>query len=341
MAGRAQLIDQLDSATEMLRLSHGDAEPSLPPKRLRQLMEQAVLHQYGKFQRPEQLELKFESLLEDIRAVVIPNVLRATLGGHSGNVKCIDFDRLRADKLWSGSSDATVRVWDVINGTESACFRGHKSRVWDVSSFPSGKGVSASADATLKVWDPNSESCVDTLLGHESDVYSVQVHPGGNHVVSCGYDKTVRLFDARRSKQVRLLEGHELAVSKVVFNSYGNLIFSGSKDCCVKVWDIGSGTCVNTIAAQFAEISSIDVNDTCDQIIVATKSNANVLLDLRMNRVLRRLRGHQNSTLHFVQASFGPARGFVSGGSEVSVPALPRGQLKCAIVSKILPVRLR
>jgi WD40 repeat protein len=83
-----------------------------------------------------------------------------------------------------------------------------------------------------------------------------------------------------------------------------------------QVWDVTSGLCVSTIDEQFAEISGLDINQSGDQLVIATKSNTNILLDLRMNRVLRRFRGHQNSTLHFVGVQFGPAPGFLTGGSE-------------------------
>eukprot|EP00038_Savillea_parva_P013481 m.211015 g.211015 ORF g.211015 m.211015 type:complete len:527 (-) comp25348_c0_seq1:30-1610(-) len=315
MSARARLVEQLNAAVGM-RLPRHDADETVPPRRLRQLMSQAIEHQLASLRLRGVAEIKFDTLMLDMRAVVIPNALRATLSGHTGNVKSAVFDHRDPTLLISGSSDATVRTWNAATGEEMATLRGHTSRVWEVDSLPSGPCVSASADSTLRLWNPANGVCSSVIHGHESDVYTVRAHPGGDHIVSGGYDTTVRLHDVRTSAQVRLFEGHDLGVSQAMFNHFGNLIFSGSKDCQVKVWDVTSGLCVSTIAEQFAEVSGLDISPSGDQLVVATKSNTNILLDLRTNRVLKRFRGHQNSTLHFIRVRFGPAPGFLTGGSE-------------------------
>jgi WD40 repeat protein len=84
---------------------------------------------------------------------------------------------LSCDRLVSGSSDSTVRVWDVVEGVEVATLRGHTSRVWEVDTLPSGRCVSASADGTVRVWDPETRACAAVVSGHESDVYVPHPHP--------------------------------------------------------------------------------------------------------------------------------------------------------------------
>ena len=82
------------------------------------------------------------------------------------------------------------------------------------------------------------------------------------------------------------------------------------------VSNLASGLCISTFSGEFAEITGVDINELGDQLIFATKSSTNVLMDMRMKRVLKRFRGHQNSTRHFVDVSFGPAPGLLVGGSE-------------------------
>ena len=72
--------------------------------------------------------------------------------GHAGNVKCVDF--VGDDGKWivSGSSDNTVRIWDLETASVISVLEGHASRIWDVSSMKSGGRVaSASGDGTVKV----------------------------------------------------------------------------------------------------------------------------------------------------------------------------------------------
>lgn len=116
------------------------------------------------------VEINFDTLLRDMSAVVIPNALRQTLEGHTGNVKSVAFDRHTRSHLISGSSDSTVRVWDVGNGEEVRVLKGHTSRVWEVDSLPSGMYVSASADSTVRLWAPADGSCASVIDTHEGDV---------------------------------------------------------------------------------------------------------------------------------------------------------------------------
>ncbi|MCI4627172.1 MAG: hypothetical protein L3V56_14585, partial [Candidatus Magnetoovum sp. WYHC-5] len=57
-------------------------------------------------------------------------------------------------KVLSGSSDNTLKLWDVETGKEEKEFVGHKDAVRSCSYSPDGKKVlSGSDDKTLKLWD--------------------------------------------------------------------------------------------------------------------------------------------------------------------------------------------
>ena len=120
------------------------------------------------------------SLLEDYTSFVIPNAVGATLTGHQGNVKCIEFIGEEGKKIVSGSSDNTLRIWDTASAQCLDVLQGHRSRIWDLSTTHQGDFVaSASGDSTVKIWNLNNAraNCVTTLNGHAGDVYSVRYHP--------------------------------------------------------------------------------------------------------------------------------------------------------------------
>jgi WD40 repeat protein len=113
-------------------------------------------------------------------------------------------------------SDGTIKIWEAETGACLHNLLGHTSRVWDVSSAPSGLFLaSASGDATAmvpsrlqlhtphlhvlprrslvtcrfssslslslsKLWDLGRQAVVSTktFKGHEGDVYTVHFHPG-------------------------------------------------------------------------------------------------------------------------------------------------------------------
>ena len=56
--------------------------------------------------------------------------------------------------LASGSTDETIKLWDVATGKELATLKGHKTRVCSVAFSPDGKTLaSGSDDQTIKLWD--------------------------------------------------------------------------------------------------------------------------------------------------------------------------------------------
>ena len=55
--------------------------------------------------------------------------------------------------LFSGSSDKTIKIWNLENGKLVNTLRGHSDTVWCISISHDGKIlVSGSFDKTIKIW---------------------------------------------------------------------------------------------------------------------------------------------------------------------------------------------
>lgn len=74
----------------------------------------------------------------------------------------------------SGSRDATLRVWDIIQGRCLHTLVGHLAAVRCVQ-YDGKLVVSGAYDYMVKVWRPETEECLHTLQGHTNRVYSLQV----------------------------------------------------------------------------------------------------------------------------------------------------------------------
>ncbi|ETO14539.1 ribosome assembly protein 4 (RSA4) [Reticulomyxa filosa] len=118
--------------------------------------------------------------------------------------------------ICSGSSDKTIRIWDIETTKQLTLFKGHENCVYGVKYASNGLGTIG---------------CSNTIL-------------------SGSEDKSVRLWDIRSSKQIQVFNGHKgivwaveyspfaVANSEIYFNS--NVICSGSSDNTIRFWDIRS-----------------------------------------------------------------------------------------------------
>ena len=66
------------------------------------------------------------------------------------------------NKLFSGSNDSTIRVWDADTHAHVATLEGHTSSVWCLTIYKN-KLFSGSIDHTIRVWDADTHTHVATL----------------------------------------------------------------------------------------------------------------------------------------------------------------------------------
>jgi hypothetical protein len=85
-----------------------------------------------------------------------------TLLGHTSGVLSLAF---ADEKLFSGSFDHTIRVWDVHTGTCLDTLLGHTDTV-KCFTFAVGKLISGSRDGHIKVWDLQTLECLYTFRRH-------------------------------------------------------------------------------------------------------------------------------------------------------------------------------
>jgi ketosteroid isomerase-like protein len=98
--------------------------------------------------------------------------------------------------LASGSTDNTIKLWDVASGSELRTLRGHSYYIYSVTFSPNGRYLaSGSGDHTIKLWDVASGSELRTLSGDQSWVNSVAFSPDGRYLASGSGDKTIKLWN--------------------------------------------------------------------------------------------------------------------------------------------------
>lgn len=137
----------------------------------------------------------------------------------------------------SGSSDGTIQLWNVANGTHLRTLKGHTEMVRTLAFLPDDKTlVSGSDDDTLRMWDTNTGRMLRKLSGHSNDVKSVTFSRDGKMLASGSKDASVRLWDAETGRFLPTLRGHFWEIEAVAFSPDSKTVLSAD-DSNILLWD--------------------------------------------------------------------------------------------------------
>lgn len=171
--------------------------------------------------------------------------LAFTFSLHTKDVNCLAFGP-NSRTLASGSSDKTVRLWDIETGEESpgSPLNGHGYHVCACAFSPFGTLLAtASTDCTVWLWDTKSNEKITTLEGHRGSVRTCVFSPDALLLASGSADETVCLWSIRTKKLVRRIEGFESSVMACSFTPDNLYVIAGLSNGEVGVWDVQSGLC--------------------------------------------------------------------------------------------------
>jgi len=210
---------------------------------------------------------------------------------HTDSVNSVFVSRLdigqgegEKDYLFTGSSDDTVKMWDINatandNGLVDTSMRTFSEHIDSVNSvfvsrldIGQGEGekdylFTGLSDGTVKMWDinatANDNGVVDTSMrtfsGHSywvGEVYSVFV--SGDYLFTGSEDTTAKMWDISTGYLKKTFEGHSRFVYSVFVS--GDYLFTGSRDNTAKMWNISTGDEVRTFSGHSSAVRSVFVS---------------------------------------------------------------------------------
>ncbi|MCJ1381695.1 hypothetical protein MMC17_004806 [Xylographa soralifera] len=161
--------------------------------------------------------------------------------------------------LLNGGKDGSVRVWDIISGTQLRTLQGHSSLIHSLywAQYPNHRAkhyaASGSVDGQIRSWDVDSGHCIHVLLGHEATVYRLEVRY--NILVSTSSDCTARVWCLGTGKCLFTLRGHSRPVMSLVVE--GERVITAGLDGEVRIWSLADGSLIALLARHTSPISNI------------------------------------------------------------------------------------
>ena len=174
--------------------------------------------------------------VENVLREVLGQIGGLTLTGHTDPVRILAFSQ---DSRWlaSGSSDRTLRLWDMQQPqVEQVVLGGYGSNITTMAFSPNGRWLASGSsdpfieDDTVQLWDvqnPKAEPMV--LYGHQGPISTLAFSPNGRWLASGSMDGTIRLWDVQQPEaEPMVVDGNEGYIANLIFSLDGHWLASGS-----------------------------------------------------------------------------------------------------------------
>ncbi len=217
----------------------------------------------------------------------MPTILKR-LTGHTEAINAI---KITPDGkiAFSGSSDKSCVLWDLVNGKILKILVGHKREVRAVSITPDGRfAISGSFDKNCILWDLASGKAINTFTGD----------PGGDlvNVVALGGRRGCesQVLSVLSGEALRNYQGHKEAIWSISISADGKRFLSGAWDGTCILWDIVGCRILKVLTGFNSCISAISMTPDSREAIIGCNNGSSILWDLETGQTLQNLVGHSD-----------------------------------------------
>ena len=171
-----------------------------------------------------------------------------SLIGHTEHIWSLTFSS-DGTRLFSGSSDNTVRLWDVELAEEIATLPFEKPRTSPALALSGCETVIAGGMyGEICLWCAEKLIPLHTIPHTEGGEkpYALAFSPCGLYLASGtwwerGMDKmAIRIWDVNTGENIHSFKGHSTDIQSLTFSPDGTLLASGSYDGTILLWDLKS-----------------------------------------------------------------------------------------------------
>lgn len=218
-----------------------------------------------------------------------------TLVGHGDRVRTVAISP-DGQLLVSGSSDKSIKLWDLSQGALLQTLTGHTGAIHAVIVHPNGRVViSASSDKTIRLWHLTKGQLLHTFTDHTNWVNTLAIGAKGQLLASGSDDQTIKVWNLKTGQLMHNLTGHSGPVHAVAISPDGKTLISGSSDKSIRVWNLVNGTLALTLTRHSSRVNSVAISP--NGLIAASGSDDGTvkLWELQTGQVLHTLTDHEDA----------------------------------------------
>ncbi len=196
-------------------------------------------------------------------------------------------------RVFSGSGDGSLRVWDpndqepmaTIDAHEDWVFAATLNRRQDVLATGGGDGI-------IHLWHPATARLLGAIDVHEDDVHALAFSPDGQTIYSTGDDMVIRKTSTRAGGESKILGGHDDTIPALAIHTSGKIIASGSRDNSIRVWDCETGNLIRLLNQHTDDVMALSFYDNGARLVSASYDQTVRIWDTQTLLPLKTLRGH-------------------------------------------------
>jgi len=164
------------------------------------------------------------------------------LSGHAKEITSLVFIP-NSSLLASGSTDKTIRIWDLKTGNTVKIINNLSADVNALAVSFDGKILAAgTADNKIQLMKLTNgeDSTPQVLSGHTGEVFALSFSRDGKWLASGGADRTVRLWDTQSGAATHILQATSGEINELEFSSDSRSVISAGGDGSMIIWDTAS-----------------------------------------------------------------------------------------------------
>ena len=162
------------------------------------------------------------------------------------------------DTAISGSTDATLRTWDLTGGECLSTIDGATLGAYATAVSPDGKRVAAGCkDGIVREFSLPDGKLIRDLKGHFGYILSVAYTPDGDYLLSSAGDGSIRAWGPDSAEPAHILKEHLGGVLGIAISADGKFVLSGGRDGTVRLWDLAEAKLLKTFEGHRGWVNAV------------------------------------------------------------------------------------